>query len=106
MSELCLKQSEFTDSACGSFTKHCERIQKFKETGNLNNIYENELHKACFAHDVAYFDEKDLAKRTFSDKTPKEELVKLLEIGKMMNIKEDEEVCSISFLIKKERDRE
>ena len=26
MSELHLKQPEFTYSACGTFTKHCERI--------------------------------------------------------------------------------
>ena len=34
MTELRLKKPGFTCSACGSFTKHRERIQKFKETGN------------------------------------------------------------------------
>ena len=34
MTELHLKKPGFTCSACGSFTKHRERIQKFKETGN------------------------------------------------------------------------
>ena len=29
---------------------------------------ENELHKACFQHDMAYGDFKDLTKRTVSDK--------------------------------------
>ena len=33
-----LKQPVFIDSACGPFTKHCERIQKFRKTGNLNNL--------------------------------------------------------------------
>ena len=28
----------------------------------------NELNKICFAHDAAYFDNEDLAKRTSSDK--------------------------------------
>ena len=28
----------------------------------------NKLDKACFDHDVAYSDSKDLAKRTISDK--------------------------------------
>ena len=37
MSELHLKQPVFTYSACGTFTKYCERIQKFKETGNLEH---------------------------------------------------------------------
>ena len=34
MPELDLKQPGFTNSTCGPFTKHCERIQKFSETGN------------------------------------------------------------------------
>ena len=34
MSEIHLKQPGFTYSACGSFTKNRERIQKFKETGD------------------------------------------------------------------------
>ena len=36
-----LKQPGFTYSACGPFTKHCERIQKFRETGNLKHLYRN-----------------------------------------------------------------
>ena len=35
MPEMHLKQLGFTYSACGSFTKKKERIQKFKETGDL-----------------------------------------------------------------------
>ena len=45
-----------------------ERIQKFKETGDTNYIYKNDLDKACFQHDMAYGDFKDLKRRTFSDK--------------------------------------
>ena len=62
MSELHLKQPGFTYSACGPFTKHCERIKKFRETGDLKYLYRNELDKACFAHDAAYSDSTDLAK--------------------------------------------
>ena len=72
MPELHLKQPGFTYSACGPFTKHRERIQKFRETGNLKHLYRNELDKACFAHDAAYSDSKDLAKRTISDKILKD----------------------------------
>ena len=68
MPELHLKQPRFTCSACGTFTKHRERIQKFRETSNLKHLYRNELDKTCFAHDAAYSDSKDLAKRTISDK--------------------------------------
>ena len=49
-------------------TKHRERIHKFRETGNWKYLYWNELDKACFAHDAAYSDRKNLAKRTISDK--------------------------------------
>ena len=31
------------------------------------HIYKSELDKACFTHDAAYFDSKDLAKITISD---------------------------------------
>ena len=63
-----LKQPGFTYSAYGLFTKNKERIQKFKETGDRNYIYKNELDKACFKHDMAYGDFKDLKRRTASDK--------------------------------------
>ena len=47
-----LKQPGFTYSACGPFTKDKERIQKFKETGDANYIYKNELYKACLQYDM------------------------------------------------------
>ena len=68
MPEIHLRQPQFTNSACGPFTKHEQRIQKFKETGDTNYIYMNELDKACFNHDVGYSDSKDLTKRTVADK--------------------------------------
>ena len=68
MPEMHLKLPGFTNSACGPFTKNKERIQKFNETGNTSYIYKNELDKACFQHDMAYGDFKDLAKRTIADK--------------------------------------
>ena len=70
MSELQLKQPGFTYSAYGQFAKQFEisqRIQKFRETGNLEYLYRNKLDKVCFDQDVAYSDNKDLAKRTISD---------------------------------------
>ena len=70
MPEMHLRQPQFTYSACVQFTKHKQRNQKFKETGdtNTNYIYKNELDKTCFAHDAAYSDSKDLTKRTVADK--------------------------------------
>ena len=64
MPEIHLRQPQFTYSACGPFTKHEQRIQKFKKTGDTNYIYMNELDKARFTHDAAYSDSKDLTKRT------------------------------------------
>ena len=35
-------------------------------------MYKNELGKACFAHDAAYSDSKDLPRRTISSKIVKD----------------------------------
>ena len=69
--EIHLRQPQFTYSACGPFTRHEERIQKFKETRDTNYVFKNELDKACFVHDAAYSDSKDLTKRTIADKNLK-----------------------------------
>ena len=66
--EMHVKHPGFTYSACGPFTKNKERIQKFKETRDTSYIYKNELDKACFRHDMAYGDFKDLKRRTASGK--------------------------------------
>ena len=50
------------------FTRHKERIKKFKQTGDTRYIYRNELDKACFQHDSAYANHKDLINRTEADK--------------------------------------
>ena len=68
MPELHLKQPGCTYSACGPFPKNKERIEKFKETGDTSYIYKNKLDKACFQHDMAYENSKDLARRTTFDK--------------------------------------
>ena len=52
-----LKHPGFIYSVCGSFTKHKERMQKIKETGDSRN----------FQHNIAYGDFKDLHRRTTSD---------------------------------------
>ena len=68
MPEMHLRQPQFVYSACGPFTRHKERIKKFKQTGDTRYIYRNELDKASFQHDSAYADHKDLINRTKSDK--------------------------------------
>ena len=54
MLELHLRQPGLTYSPFELFTKHDERIQKFRETVDLKHIYKNKLDKSCFAHDAAY----------------------------------------------------
>ena len=68
MPEMHLRQPRFVYSACGPFTRHKERIKEFKRTGDMRYIYRNELDKACFQHDSAYADHKDLINRTEADK--------------------------------------
>ena len=56
MSVMHLGHPEFTFSAYGPFAKNKERIQKCKETRNSRYIYQNDLDKACFQHDMVYGD--------------------------------------------------
>ena len=53
-----------------------DRLLKIKkEFKNLN--LKNELNKACFQHDMAYGDFKDLAKRTVADKVLRDKAFKI-----------------------------
>ena len=68
MPKMHLRQPRFVYSACGFFTRHKKRIKEFKRTGDTRFIYRNELDKACFQHDSAYADHKDLINRTKAEK--------------------------------------
>ena len=96
MPEMHLRQPQFVYSACGPFTRHKERIKELKRTGDTGYIYRNEFDKACFQHDSAYADHKDLINRTEVDKVLRDKandincmiLRVLLVIQNMMAIKE------------------
>ena len=77
-----LKQPGFTYSTCGSCTKNKERIQKFQQTGDSRYIYKNELDEACFQHDMAYKDFKDLKKRTAADKAVRDKAFNIAKDSK------------------------
>ena len=77
MPESHLKQTSFTYSACGPFTKNKDRIEKSMQTWNTDFIYRSELDKACFQHDIAYGKSKDLAKRTQSVKVLRDKAFKI-----------------------------
>ena len=64
MPECHLKQPGVTYSACGPFIKHHERIKKFRDTGTLKDLYRNEYDKVILAYNAAYFDSRDLQKRS------------------------------------------
>ena len=64
MSEMHLQQPRFTFNVCRLFTKNKERIQKFKETGDSRYIYQKELDKSCFQHDMTYGDFKETPRKT------------------------------------------
>ena len=82
MPEMHIRQPGFTYSACGPFTKSKKRIQKFKQTGDSRYIYKNELDKACFQHNMAYEDFKDLKKRTAADKVLREKAFNIAKTPK------------------------
>ena len=68
MPEMHSRKPGFTYSACIPFTKNKDRIQKLKETGDSRHIYQNELDKSCFQHDMTYGHFKNLTRRTPSVK--------------------------------------
>ena len=70
--EMHLRQPQFVYRACGPFNRHRERIKKLKKTGDTRYTYRNDLDKACFQHDSAYADNKDLINRTKADKVLRE----------------------------------
>ena len=45
MPEMHIRQPRFVYSACEPFTRHKERIKKFKQTGDTRYIYRNDLDK-------------------------------------------------------------
>ena len=46
--------------ACRPFTKNKEIIKIFQESGHSRYTCQNKLYNACFQHDIAYGDFKDL----------------------------------------------
>ena len=59
MPEINLKETGFTCSACGPFTRSKERIEKFVQTENLDFICRNEFDKVCSQHDMVYGKSKE-----------------------------------------------
>ena len=75
-------------SACGPFTRHQQRINDFMKDGKLSHIAKNKLDAACFQHDSAYNKYKGSLNRKQSDIVLKKKLLKLLQVLKLIDIKE------------------
>ena len=58
MPEMRLRRSVFTCSACGPVTK-----KKNLKKQEIHDIYQSELDKACFQHDMANWGFKDITRR-------------------------------------------
>ena len=91
----------FTYSDCGPSTKNKERIQILKEIGDSQYIHQKELNKACFQHDMAYADFKDLTRRIASKKYCALNHFMLLKTLNIMDIKEVFLQWFIKFVIKR-----
>ena len=63
-----------TYSACVPFTRHKDIINSFKQV--IQTIY-TKIDKACFAHDAAYSDFKDIKNRTAADKILRDKACKI-----------------------------
>ena len=64
-------------SACGSFTRHQQRINDFMKDGKLSHIARNRLDAACFQHDSAYAKYKDRLNRKQSGIVLKNKALKI-----------------------------
>ena len=63
MPEIRLREPRFY-LLCLWNTSSKQTNTKFKATWDYQKIYQKELDKACFQHDMAYGDYKDYRKRT------------------------------------------
>ena len=71
------------------YKKNKERIQNYKEMGDSRYIYQKEIDKACFQHDMACGDSKDLTRRTAADKALCDKAFSSAKIQNMMDINVD-----------------
>ena len=59
--------------------KNKERILKLKKSAGSRYIYQNELDKACFQHDMAFGDFKDLTRRIASNKILRDKAINIVK---------------------------
>ena len=96
-----LRQPRYTYSTYELFTKNKERIRKFQKTGDSRYIYLDELNNACFQHDMAYGDFKDLRRRGAADKVLHDEAFNLAKNPKYHAYRHELASMVHIFLIKR-----
>ena len=96
-----LRQPDFNYSTYELFTKNKERIQKFKGTGDSRYIYLDKLNNACFQHDMAYEDFKDLRRRAAADKLLHDEAFNIAKNPKYHGYQHELHSMFYNFLIKR-----
>lgn len=69
----------FTYSAGGTFSEKQEKIQQFKQTQDSRNIYQNQLDKTCFQHNMTHKDLKCLHRNKASDKALRDKAFDITE---------------------------
>ena len=81
--------------------KKQRKNKKFKETGDSRYIYQNELDKACFQHDMASGDFENLTKRIALIKSCVIKHLILLKVRIMRDVNADLLQWPINLLMKK-----
>ena len=76
-------------------------MQKFKQTGDSRHFYKNELDKACFQHDMAYGNFKDLKRRTAADNVLRDKAFNIAKNPKYDGYQRDLASMVYTFLIKR-----
>ena len=68
---------------------HLQKLKKeyksLNKTGDSRYIYKNELDKACFQHDMAYGDFKDLKRRAAADNVLRDKAFNIAKNPKYKN---------------------
>ena len=85
----------------GHLLKTKKEYKNFVETWDSRYIYQNKADKACFQHDMAYEDLKDLPRRTASDKILRDKKFNITQNPKYDGYQRDLASMVYKFLIKK-----
>ena len=81
--------------------KKREVIWKLKETRASRYIYQIQLDKACFEHDIVYRDFKDLTGRTATDKVLRDKVFNIAKNPKYDGYQRGLSSMVYNFLIKR-----